>query len=250
MFAKQFRITLEYDAVCLPKDNFAEGAKAFFTSGGKGANVTLPFKLDAFEMADVLSQRAQMAGAVNTLSCLADGKLQGDNTDGQGLVEDLIRIIGDLSGKRVLLLGAGGAARGVLLPLLDAGVADIAVHNRTQSKVDELIANANVQNVYMATEALIDNSVFDIAINSTSSSVSGDLPSVSDAIFKRACLAYDMFYKKGDTAFMSWAKQVNKEINVSDGLGMLVGQAAESFRIWHDRMPEISPVIDLLRKNL
>lgn len=249
LFAEQTRQELDYSA-CLVEDDFPQAVSSFAALGGKGANVTLPYKEQAFELADQLSTRAKGAGAVNTL-IFKEGKIIGDNTDGAGLVADLIDQTGSLDGKRVLLLGAGGAARGVIIPLFDAGVTNIHIANRTVSKAKTLSdVFSGFGQVSASGYSDIPDSTYDVVINSTSSSIEGGVPPIEGQILKQAKLAYDMFYQKLPTSFMQFASKHNHEIVVSDGLGMLIGQAAESFYLWRGVRPNTANVIETLKSEM
>ncbi|WP_258406341.1 shikimate dehydrogenase [Shewanella halotolerans] len=248
-FAKSTGESLQYEAILAPLDGFAESLQAFFEHGGKGANVTLPFKEQAYALCDCLGDEAKLAGAVNTLTRLADGRIKGDNTDGLGLVADLERHIGSLSGKNVLLIGAGGAARGVILPLLNAGIDSLTIHNRTHSKAEQL---ADAFKAYGQVKASTLDELthsFDIVINSTSASLSGELPNLPKAIIAAHSVCYDMMYGRDLTAFNRWALDLGAD-EVIDGLGMLVGQAAKSFAIWRGVEPAVEPVLATLRSEL
>tara|TARA_R110000737_G_scaffold98372_1_gene132561 strand:- start:965 stop:1783 length:819 start_codon:yes stop_codon:yes gene_type:complete len=251
LFAKQTHQTIEYGRQQPDNDQFNAAITAFFAQGYTGANVTSPFKLDAFRFADELTPRAKAAEAVNTLYKRPDGTVLGDNTDGEGLVNDLQRLWGSLDGKRILLIGAGGATRGVILPLLTANVSSIHIANRTASKAHGLAAMFEGEGkVSSSGFDDLPEVTFDGIINCTSSSLNGDLPQISAKIFSNAVFAYDMTYKAQQTSFMQWAKKHNAEIEVSDGLGMLVGQAAESFYLWRHVRPQIEPVIQTVRAML
>lgn len=249
MFAEQTGQAIDYNA-SLVEEDFPQAVRDFIAKGGQGANVTLPFKEQAFAMVDELSDRALAAGAVNTLIA-KPGKLTGDNTDGAGLVGDLENQLGTLKGKSILLLGAGGAARGVIIPLFHAGVSTIHIANRTESKAEEL-AEVFSQYGSISYSGFVDipDSVFDVIVNSTSSSISGDVPPIDGKLMRKAQLAYDMFYQKQLTSFMQFALEHNKDVQVSDGLGMLVGQAAESFYLWRGVRPDIKPVIAFLKTKM
>ena len=241
-FARQTGQDMTYEAILAPLDGFAESVAAFIAAGGRGANVTVPFKEAAFRLADRLSPRAQRAGAVNTLSFDADGIL-GDNTDGAGLVADLTRNLHrTIAGKRVLLLGAGGAARGVVEPLLDQQPAALVIANRTVSRAQEL-AELFGHGVIASGFSGI-GSPFDLVINATSASLAGELPPLSPAIFTADTLAYDMMYGR-DTPFLGFARSHGAA--TADGLGMLVEQAAEAFSLWRGVRPDTAPVIASLR---
>lgn len=241
-FARQTGQDMAYEAILAPLDGFAESVAAFIAAGGRGANVTVPFKEEAFKLANRLSPRAQRAGAVNTLSFDADGIL-GDNTDGAGLVADLTRNLNfALSGKRVLLLGAGGAARGVIEPLLDQQPAALVIANRTVSRAEEL-AELFGHGVRACGFDAADTP-FDLVINATAASLAGDLPPLSPRVFTADTLAYDMMYGR-DTPFLDFAR--THGARTADGLGMLVEQAAEAFYMWRGVRPNTAPVIASLR---
>ncbi|MCH1926522.1 shikimate dehydrogenase [Shewanella sp. C32] len=246
-FAAQTQQALNYQTLLVPLEAFADTAKQFFAAAqAKGANVTVPFKEQAFALCDELSERAQLAGAVNTLIKLDNGKLRGDNTDGLGLVSDLQAHV-DLHGAKVLLLGAGGAAKGCLLPLLEAGVASIDIFNRTYAKAQQLAAVAPATCQACESESLAQG--YDVVINSTSASLNGQLPDVPGSIIAAHTLCYDMMYGKEITAFNQWA-QAQGAKQVIDGLGMLVGQAAHSFNLWRGVLPAVTPVLQQLRQQL
>jgi len=251
MFAQQLGQDLSYAAIEPAKDEFQRSISDFFAKGALGANVTAPFKLEAFNFASEVSQRASLAGAVNTLKSLGDGKVLGDNTDGQGLVEDLCRQFGSISGLSILLLGAGGAARGVIAPLFSAGVATICIANRTEQKALDLAQKfESLGEVGACSIEGLPKSDFDFLINSTSSSMTGDVPGIQASALENMRYAYDMFYQDRPTSLMQWIAQHNTNIQLSDGLGMLVAQAAESFYIWRGVRPNITPVIETLRSHL
>ena len=243
-FAGQTGQALTYDRSLAPLDGFDAHVHGLIAAGFKGANVTVPFKLDAARLATRLTPRAQAAGAVNTLS-FNDGEIVGDNTDGPGLVADIVRNAGvPLTGKRVLLLGAGGAARGVVLPLLDAGAASIAVANRTRATADALVAALHDARVTACEYADIAGP-FDVVVNATSASLAGGLPPVPAAAFGASTLALDMMYAAQPTPFMDFA--ASHGASVRDGLGMLVEQAAEAFALWRGVRPETGAVLASLR---
>ncbi len=240
-FARQTGQDMTYEAILAPLDGFADSIAAFIAAGGCGANVTVPFKEEAFRLASRLSPRAQRAGAVNTLSFDADGIL-GDNTDGAGLVADLTRNLNcTIVGKRVLLLGAGGAARGVIEPLLDQQPAALVIANRTVSRAEEL-AELFGHGVRACGFDAADIPV-DLVINATAASLAGDLPPLSPRVFTPDTLAYDMMYGR-DTPFLDFAR--THGARTADGLGMLVEQAAEAFHLWRGVRPDTAPVIAAL----
>jgi shikimate dehydrogenase len=248
LFAAQTGQELTYERLLAPLDGFAAVVHEFIAQGGCGMNVTVPFKLDAYAFATTLSERAQAAGAVNTLSF--DGAaIHGDNTDGVGLVTDIIDNAGrSLHGARIALLGAGGATRGVLLPLLQQQPAQLVIANRTPEKAEELAQQfAGHGNVVTSTfEAL--QGPFDVVINATAASLAGELPPLPAGLFGANSLAYDMMYSKEPTVFMEFA--ASQGAAVRDGLGMLVEQAAESFFIWRDVRPDTASVFAALRAAL
>ncbi len=248
LFARQTAQILSYEAIAAPVDEFTETVTAFFASGGRGCNVTLPFKEEAFQFADQLTPRAQLAGAVNTLKWLEDETVLGDNTDGQGLVADLLRHT-ELQGKRILLLGAGGAARGVIGPLCEQGIKEIVIANRTHSKAVTLATIFNEHRHVSAVEFGELVGPFDLIINSTSASLSNEVPPIDAGLIHPDIICYDMMYGAEKTAFNQWAEQQGCKKTI-DGLGMLVSQAAESFALWRGVTPEAAPALELLRASL
>ncbi|MET2951529.1 shikimate dehydrogenase [Vibrio owensii] len=249
LFARQTNQSLVYTAESAPVDGFIDAATVFFAEGGKGCNITMPFKEDAYQFASRLTERAQLAGAVNTLKKLDDGEIIGDNTDGAGLVQDLLQHQVVLEGVRILIIGAGGAARGVIKPLLDQKPASLTISNRTFSKAQELAELFVSHGPIVAKEMEGINEEYDVIINSTSASLSGELPAISSSIFAANSTSYDMIYGKGVTSFNLWARE-NGAAHAYDGLGMLVGQAAESFMLWRGLRPGAKQILRELRKNL
>ncbi|NMH66758.1 shikimate dehydrogenase [Shewanella salipaludis] len=249
LFARNTAQALTYEAILAPVDGFAPALQRFFAEGGKGANVTVPFKEQAFALCDSMSEEARLAGAVNTLIRQADGSIRGENTDGLGLVADLEANLGSLTGKTVLLLGAGGAARGCILPLLNAGIGELCITNRTQSKADMLAGQFAGHGKVTAIAMPELNLAYDIIINSTSASLSNELPPVPARVVGSHSVCYDMMYGKETTAFNLWAK-AQGAAQVMDGLGMLVGQAAKSFALWRGIEPETATVQQALRASL
>jgi len=247
-FARQCGQDLSYQALLAPLDGFAATVAAFRDAGGRGMNVTVPFKVEALQLADRLTERARLAGAVNTLCFEADGVL-GDNTDGVGLVSDIRDRLGvPLAGARVLLLGAGGAARGVILPLLDAGVESLMIANRTPDKAVQLIAPFGIrEGLHAGGFGMLAQHAFDVVINATSASLADAGLPLPHGVFADGALAYDMVYGKGETRFLADARALGAA-RFADGLGMLVAQAAESFLLWRGVRPEISPVIAELQQ--
>jgi len=241
---------LRYEARLAGVDGFARAVADFVGEGGRGANVTVPFKEEAFRLATRLSDRAARAGAVNTLT--VDGtELLGDNTDGAGLVADIVDNLGfDLRGRRILLLGAGGAARGVIAPLLAAGPAALTIANRSLGKADDLAINfADLAAIEALSFDRLAGRSFDLVINATSASLAGEALPLPPDLFSGVGLAYDMMYGKGDTPFMAQARRQGA-LRCADGLGMLVGQAAEAFFVWRGVRPATAPVLAELRAKL
>lgn len=248
-FAIQTGQDLQYERLLAPLGGFVATVRNFVAQGGRGANVTVPFKLEAHALATVLTERARAAGAVNTLK-FTSGMIEGDNTDGVGLVRDIVNNAAwPIAGKKVLLLGAGGAARGVVLPILREQPSELVIANRTQSRAIELVqqfsaAGANLR----ASDFAALDAPFDIVINATSASLDSEVPNISHAVFAEPTLAYDMMYGKEPTVFMQFAAQSGAVAR--DGLGMLVEQAAESFFFWRGVRPDTSPVLARLRLSL
>ena len=248
MFARETGEAIEYGTLAAPHGEFDRVAREFFAGGGRGANVTLPFKLDALRFAKRASQRAELAGAANFLAA-RDGAVECDNTDGAGLVADLTRNLGlALRDARVLLVGAGGAARGVLAPLLRESPALVVVANRTPARAEELASRfADLGEVRAASLDRIPVTAFDLVINATSTSTRGEPLALADAALASGAFAYDMAYGESARAFLERARA--RGMRVSDGLGMLVEQAAESFELWRGRRPLTGPVLAELRKR-
>ncbi|MCL7461382.1 shikimate dehydrogenase [Pseudomonas sp. NW5] len=250
LFAAQTGEALTYEALLAPLDDFPAFARAFFAEG-LGANVTVPFKEEAFRLADALTERARRAGAVNTLKKQADGRLLGDNTDGAGLVRDLTVNAGlSLRGQRILLLGAGGAVRGVLEPLLAEQPAELVIANRTVEKAEALARLfADLGPVAASGFDWIDAPV-DLIINGTSASLAGERPPIAASLIQPGhTICYDMMYAKTPTAFNHWAAEQGAARTL-DGLGMLVEQAAEAFYLWRGVRPDSAPVLAELRRQL
>lgn len=252
-FAAQTRQRMSYEALLAPLDGFAASVAGFRQSGGRGMNVTVPFKLEAHALADTLSARAAAAGAVNTLRFDADG-IFGDNTDGAGLVRDLSHNLDcPLAGLHVLLLGAGGAARGAILPLLDAKPASLTIANRTASRATELAEHFRAYHTACALDGCglpeLAGRQFDVVINATAASLADAAPELPAGLYTAQALAYDMMYGRGDTPFLAAARQ-DGAARLADGLGMLVEQAAESFLLWRGLRPLTAPVLTTLRAQL
>jgi len=246
-FARLTGQDLTYERLLAPTAGFRATVDAFRARGGLGVNATLPFKGDAFRYATRLSARAREARAVNTLKFEGDA-IFGDNTDGAGLVNDIIRNLGrTIPGRRVLLLGAGGAARGVIRPLLEQQPECLVLANRTISKALGL-AQDFASGVEACTYAALAQRHFDLVINATSASLAGALPPLPPGVFAQGALAYDMMYGMGDTPFLAYARAEGVSA-LADGMGMLVEQAAESFLIWRELRPDTAPVLKLLRQT-
>ena len=249
-FAEQTSQSIQYERLLAPLDAFDQTVKSFITSGGRGANVTVPFKLDAFRASTQLSTRARAAEAVNTLRFDA-GEIFGDNTDGVGLVRDIVHNAKfTISGKTVLLLGAGGAARGVIQALLAESPSQLVIANRTPERASELVEQfAHEANGLLQASSFADlKSNFDLIINATSASLASELPSVPASIFSSQSFVYDMMYSSHLTLFMQLA--TSHGAITRDGLGMLVEQAAESFFVWRGVRPETTSVYQWLRTQL
>ncbi|TAK91423.1 MAG: shikimate dehydrogenase [Burkholderiaceae bacterium] len=248
-FAAQTGQDLQYEKLLAPLDGFAATADQFRAAGGKGANVTVPFKLDAARYATRLTPAAQQAGAVNTLIFHA-AEVVGDNTDGIGLVRDLTHNLQQLlRGRRILLLGAGGAARGVLQPLLDEKPAALVLANRTLAKALELAAlfqQKTPTQMRPCGFAELAGQSFDVVVNATASSLQDEAPPLPAGVYAPGALAYDLMYAPQPTAFMR-AAQAAGAARVCDGLGMLVEQAAQSFYLWRGVRPDTAPVLVALR---
>jgi len=246
-FARQTGEDIFYVTRLAPRDDFVASVKDFVATGGRGANVTIPFKEEAFRLAEQLTPRAQLAGAVNTLS-FGDSGILGDNTDGAGLVRDItINLATPIGGKRVLLLGAGGAARGAIGPLLEEHPALVTIANRTAHKARDLAEHfAALGRISGGAYSGLSGQAFDIVINATSASLGGELPPLPARLFAHGSLAYEMMYGRGDTPFLQFAREEGAA-RLSDGLGMLVEQAAEAFYLWRGVRPNAVPVMAQLR---
>ena len=251
LFAEQTRQSLSYEAILVEIGSFSEAVEEFRASGGMGLNVTVPFKRDAWKLVDERSPCAELAGAVNTIVLREDGSLFGDNTDGSGLVRDIRDNLGiALADKEILILGAGGAVRGVLGPILEEKPASVVIANRTPARAQELAdAFEEFGKVDGCGFDELDGSSFDIVINGTSASLKGEVPPLPDALLAKGALCYDMMYGAQPTAFMAWADDHNSA-QIADGLGMLVEQAAESFATWRGVKPKTAPVIKAVRESL
>lgn len=249
-FAEQAKENLVYSAMLVPIEGFDAAVHDFFKGHGKGLNVTVPFKEQAFQIANQLTPRAQTAQAVNTLALQEDGTILGDNTDGAGLVRDLvINQQVEITDKRILVIGAGGAVRGILQPFLEQNPKQIVIVNRTVEKAQTLadsfkqLGNIEALDFGELTES------FDVIINGTSASLTGDLPPVPESVLAAHTCVYDMMYSKELTPFLRWANNAGV-YKVIDGLGMLVEQAAVSFELWRGIKPNSTQVLARLRQQL
>ena len=250
LFAEQTQQSILYTAIHVDLGGFKQAVGNFVATGGKGLNVTVPFKQEAWELVTKRSERAERAGAVNTIK-IEDDMLFGDNTDGVGLVNDLtINHNIELKDKNILLMGAGGAARGVLIPLLKQNPASLFIANRTPDRAKDLAVDfSDAGNVEGGGYEHLPDKKFDIVINATAASLQGELPPLPDTLLNDNASCYDMMYGAEPTTFMKWANEHCAK-DVLDGLGMLVEQAAESFFIWRGVKPETKTVIETLRKEL
>lgn len=251
LFAEQTGQRIEYTAILVDHGGFPQSVGNFAAAGGKGLNVTVPFKREAWELVDRRSERAERAGAVNTIKFEFDGSLFGDNTDGVGLINDiLLNHGGVVAGQRILLVGAGGAARGVLGPLMMQGPALLYIANRTPDRAVELVEEfAGLGPLSGGGFSHLEEAAFDVIINATAASLQGDVPPLPPTVLAPGALCYDVMYGATPTAFMRWAHEHGAG-RVVDGLGMLVEQAAEAFYLWRNVRPETRPVIETLRAEL
>ena len=248
-FARQTGQNIRYEAILSPLDEFKVTVDAFRQSGGKGMNITVPFKLEAYKLATNLTERAASARAVNTLKFEKDGTILGDNTDGAGLVRDIEINLGiPLHNKRLLLLGAGGAAHGVILPLLQKQPARLTIANRTVDKAQQLVRQfAGHGRIDAGHYPDLSGEYFDVVINATSASLQNQLPPLPAGILTDVQLVYDMLYSQQLTPFLQLARKEGAR-QVADGTGMLVEQAAESFFLWRGIRPETQTVIRQIRQ--
>lgn len=246
LFATQTNQQLIYEAIFVPVDGFAQALNDFQAQGGKGLNITLPFKQQACEFVDALSERAKLANAVNTIQFNSDGSRFGDNTDGVGFIRDVtLNHKFPILNKRVLVLGAGGAVRGIIDPLLKQSPSSIIVANRTQENARALVAEFSHSNINIKACSLSELAQleFDLIVNGTSAGLFGDHIDLSGNILSAHAYCYEMVYGKEATPFMQWGLKNNAAI-VSDGLGMLIEQAAESFYIWRGIRPDTQAVFN------
>lgn len=246
LFAEQTGIKYDYGKVLVPLNKFEKKLDNFFCRGGKGANITLPFKELAYHKVNESTEQAQICGSVNTIKRLDDHRLLGDNTDGIGLILDLERLRFIQKRMHILVIGAGGAARGVIAPILNYSCR-ITITNRTFNKADELAKRFSaIGQINALMLESIHSADYDLIINATSSGVAGEVPAISANIFKQNVFCYDMFYRLNETPFLTLAKK-HGVLRYADGIGMLVGQAAFAFKLWHSKLPDITSVLQRLK---
>ena len=250
LFSRETGQAMSYRLYDFSPDEFHERTRAFFREGGRGLNVTLPHKIAAVDVADDLTSRAAHAGAVNTIAVRNDGTLLGDNTDGTGLVRDLCDNLGVvITHRRILMIGAGGAARGVMAPLLALSPTELVIANRTSERAETL---AKAFDKLGKTQGVgfryVQGGPYDLIINATSASLSGDLPPMSNSVVGTETVCYDMAYGKTDTPFVQWSLKHGCARAVQ-GWGMLVEQAAESFRVWRGVKPGTASVLTALKER-
>jgi shikimate dehydrogenase len=247
MFAKQTGQPMVYRRHDVTAENFRPGVRDFFSSGGRGLNVTIPHKVTAFDVADELTPRAQRAGAANTLALQKDNRILGDNTDGIGLVRDLTENLGiTITRRRILIIGAGGATRGVLAPLLTLEPVEVVLSNRTPERAQELAsAFEDLGAIRGCGFSDLSIGTFDLVINATSASLTGEVPNIPTDVISATTTCYDMAYAKTDTPFIRWSLENGCERAVQ-GWGMLVEQAAEAFCLWRGIRPDTAPVLAAL----
>jgi shikimate dehydrogenase len=250
MFAKATAQNLVYRLFDVAPDVFRREVLRLFASGVRGLNVTLPHKQAAAELVNKLTARAERAQAVNTIAFFEDTSLLGDNTDGLGLTADLERNLGiNLAGKRVLILGAGGAVRGVLGPLLERDLAEVVIANRTPDRARNLAAEfADMGQLSGCGFADIEGPPYDLIVNGTSASLKGEMPDMPVGLVGEETICYDMAYGRGHTPFTLWAKSLHAA-RTTKGWGMLVEQAAESFALWRGIRPDTKPVLQALAQH-
>ncbi len=250
-FADQFGLDINYETIDVEPGTFAQTVRDFQASGASGCNVTVPYKIDAFEIADVRSERAQRAGAANTLIFDDQDRICADNTDGVGLLRDITHNLQvPLENKRILILGAGGAVRGIVPSLLSKQPMLLVIANRTAARAREIAARFEDEGTILAGGyEVVSGAGFDVIINATAASMEGEIPPIPERCLTSKTLAYDLMYSDKPTPFMLWARMQGAS-KVTDGLGMLVEQAAESFYLWHGRRPETLSVMTTLRPSL
>lgn len=257
-FSKITGIEHDYGKCLVPLDKFAQTMDDFFSSIGLGANVTVPFKEEAFRYASKLTDNAQAAGAVNTLIKLSSGEILGENTDGLGLLYDLRQRNWISPSQNILLLGAGGAAKGAILPLLQAGL-NVTIYNRTHQRAVDMCQNFQVisEKLSLASkirsitleELATEQFTYDVIINATAASISGEVPQIPYHCFNHDTAVYDMFYGQDETAFLNWFREKGLT-RLADGLGMLVFQAAFAFEKWHQVFPDANATYEYVFQTL
>ena len=250
LFARQEGVEIRYEKICAPVDDFAQTVAAFFAAGGAGLNVTVPFKQEAFALADELTERAELAASVNTLKKLTDGRILGDTTDGEGLIRDIVNNLGfSIQGKSVLILGAGGAVASVIEPFLRAQAEKMVIANRTLGRAQELASRFSDLGDIAASGFDELDQAFDLVVNGTSSGLlQAHLP-IPAGVFGTGALAYDLFYAREETPFLQFAR-AHQVSHLADGLGMLVEQAAAAYCLWRGFVPETGSVIAAIRQQL
>ena len=250
LFAAQTGQVMSYEALDVPPERFVAEVEAFLSTGGSGLNCTVPLKEQAFALAASLSDRARRAGAVNTLAVQADGSLLGDNTDGVGLLRDLTTNLNlTVAGKSLLILGAGGAVRGILQPLLAERPRRVVIANLTVAKAERLVDEfADLAALEACNYPRLSWSGFDLILNATAASLSGELPPLADELLNPGGACYDLAYGSTPTAFVRWGQSIGAALSV-DGIGMLVEQAAEAFGLWRGVRPETRSVIRSLNEE-
>ena len=247
MFAKQTDQSMVYRRHDVTAEDFREWIRVFFANGGRGLNVTIPHKVVATEIADELTSRALRAGAVNTLAVQRDHRILGDNTDGVGLIRDLTENLGlTITRRRILIIGAGGATRGIIAPLMALEPVEIVVTNRTADRAQALVSDfEDLGEIRGCGFSDLSVGTFDIVINATSASLGGEVPNIPSDVISATTACYDMAYAKTETPFIRWALNLGCE-SATQGWGMLVEQAAEAFCLWRGVRPETAPVLAAL----
>ncbi|MFP3019752.1 MAG: shikimate dehydrogenase [Arsenophonus sp.] len=246
LFSQQTGIKYNYGKKLVPLNKFEEKLNDFFCQGGKGANITLPFKELAYHKVDELTEQAKISGSVNTIKKLNNHRLLGHNTDGIGLILDLEHLNFIKNGMHILVIGAGGAARGIIAPILNYGCR-ITITNRTFNKANKLVKQFSaIGDINSLMIESIYSDEYDLIINTTSSGIFGEVPNISSNIFKKNIFCYEMFYCLNETPFITLAK-THGVLKYANGIGMLVCQAAFSFKLWHGKLPDISFVLRRLK---
>ena len=250
LFAEEMGITLEYNAIEVPNDELSTYVNLFSSQGGKGLNITVPFKENAYKLCTEITSRALESGSVNTIKFDTETNIIGDTTDGEGFINDLRKNYGiNLQNKSILILGAGGTVKSIIERLVSEEIKNVVIVNRTLSRAEELEKKfKNKIDIKSFSYETLPNDIFDVIVNGTSLSLSSEVPPVSRNIINKNTFCYDLMYSSDKTVFIKWAIE-NGALRAADGLGMLVEQAAESFFIWHGVKPNTAKVIEAL-KNL